>query len=177
MRRPTASMSKCASGAGTTHCPPTSRRPPGPRLGGAGKVGRRAANGGLDVEQVTFANGARVLLVPNDAEAKLVYVNVRFGGGYNARPADKQTPAWAADLALVSSGIGKLGQDDLDALTAGRRIGMDFGIDDDAFSLAAMTSPDDLADQLKLIAGKLAAPGWDPNPVTRARAEIGRAHV
>src|SRR3546814_16675549 len=33
-----------------------------------------------------------------------------------------------------------------------------------------MTSPDDLADQLKLIAGKLAAPGWDPNPVTRARA-------
>src|SRR3546814_16789703 len=79
--------------------------------------------------------------------ANRVYVNVRFGGGYNALPADKQTPAWAADLALVSSGIGKLGQDDLDALTAGRRNGMDFGIDDDAFSLAAMTSPDDLAGQ------------------------------
>src|SRR3546814_17000606 len=47
---------------------------------------------------------------------------------------------------------------------------MDFGIDDDAFSLAAMTSPDDLADKLNLIAGKLAAPGWDPNTVTRARA-------
>src|SRR3546814_15312161 len=92
------------------------------------------------MEQVTFANGARLLLFPNDAEANRVYVNVRFGGGYNALPADKQTPAWAADLALVSSGIGKLGQDDLDALTAGRRIGMDFGIDDDAFSLAAMTS-------------------------------------
>src|SRR3546814_2496234 len=119
------------------------------------------------MEQVTVANCARRLLFPNDAEANRVYVNVRFGGGYNALPADKQTPAWAADLALVSSGIGKLGQDDLDALTAGRRIGMDFGIDDDAFSLAAMTSPDDLADQLKLIAGKLAAPGWDPHTVTR----------
>ncbi|WP_119035210.1 M16 family metallopeptidase [Hephaestia caeni] len=141
-----------------------------PALGAPGKVVSRTAIAGLDMEQVTFANGTRLLLFPNDAEANRVYVNVRFGGGYNALPADRQTPAWAADLALVSSGIGKLGQDDLDALTAGRRIGMDFGIDDDAFSLAAMTSPDDLADQLKLIAGKLAAPGWDPNPVTRARA-------
>src|SRR3546814_17305552 len=109
------------------------------------------------MEQVTFANGARLLLFPNDAEANRVYVNVRFGGGYNALPADKQTPAWSADLALVSSGIGKQGQDELDAQTAGRRIGMEFGIDDDAIRLPAKTSPEDLADQLKLIAGKVAA--------------------
>ncbi|HVI99679.1 MAG TPA: insulinase family protein [Sphingomonas sp.] len=141
-----------------------------PPLGAPGKVVSRAAIAGLDMEQVVFANGARLMLFPNNAEANRVYVNVRFGRGYNALPADKQTPAWAADLALVSSGIGKLGQDDLDALTAGRRIGMDFSIDDDAFLLSAMTSPQDLADQLKLIADKLAAPGWDPNPVTRARA-------
>jgi zinc protease len=141
-----------------------------PQLGAPATVVSREAVAGLDMEQVVFSNGVRLMLFPNDAEDGRVYVNVRFGGGYDALPADRQTPAWAADLALVSSGIGTLGQDELDALTAGRRIGMDFGIDDDAFSLSAMTSPADLADQLKLIAAKLAEPGWDPNPVIRARA-------
>ncbi len=141
-----------------------------PKLGKPGTVVSREAIPDLDMEKVVFSNGARLLLFPNDAEDGRVYVNVRFGCGYNALPADRDVPAWAADLALVSSGIGTLGQDELDALTAGRRIGMTFGIDDDAFSLAAMTSPADLADQLKLIAAKLADPGWDPNPVIRARA-------
>src|SRR3546814_2180574 len=68
-----------------------------PALGAPGKVVSRTAIAGLDMEQVTFANGARLLLFPNDAEANRVCVNVRFGGGYNALPADKQTPAWAAD--------------------------------------------------------------------------------
>ena len=141
-----------------------------PKLGPPGTVVSRQAVAGLDMERVVFSNGVRLMLFPNDAEDGRVYVNVRFGGGYNALPADREVPAWAADLALVSSGIGKLGQDELDALTAGRRIGMDFGIDGDAFSLSAMTSPADLEDQLTLIAAKLAEPGWDPNPVTRARA-------
>src|SRR3546814_1155582 len=54
-----------------------------PALGAPGKVVSRTAIAGLDMEQVTFANGARLLLFPNDAEANRVYVNVRFGGGYN----------------------------------------------------------------------------------------------
>jgi zinc protease len=141
-----------------------------PKLGKPGTVVRREAMPDLDMEKVVFSNGARMLLFPNNAEEGRVYVNVRFGRGYNALRTDRETPVWAADLALVSSGIGTLGQDELDALTAGRRIGMNFGIDDDAFSLSAMTSPADLADQLKLIAAKLAKPGWDPNPIARARA-------
>src|SRR3546814_8211313 len=40
-----------------------------PALGAPGKVVRRTAIAGLDMEQVTFANGARLLLFPNDAEA------------------------------------------------------------------------------------------------------------
>src|SRR3546814_13945030 len=56
-----------------------------PALGAPGKVVSRTAIAGLDMEQVTFANGARLLLFPNDAAANRVYVNVRFGGGYNAQ--------------------------------------------------------------------------------------------
>src|SRR3546814_7465439 len=46
---------------------------------------------------------------------------------------------------------------------------MNFAIDDDAFELSAESRPADLADQMRLIAGKLAVPRWDPAPVERLR--------
>jgi zinc protease len=137
-------------------------------------VTRSMALGEPPVERVDFANGSSLLLFPNDSETGTVYVNVRFGGGLNALPADRRTPAYAASLALVASGIqtpkGVLGQEELDRLTGGRQMGLSFGIDDDAFVLAGTTTAADLADQLKLIAAKLQSPAWDPKPVERARA-------
>lgn len=144
-----------------------------PKLGAPGKVtGRRVVVNEPKIEQVDFANGSRLLLFESPSEASRVYVRVRFGGGLLALPADRQVPAYAADLALVSSGIGKLGQEEIDRLTGGRRIGLAFDTADDAFVLGAMTSAEDLPDQMRLIAAKLAQPGWDPNPVTRARAVL-----
>ena len=148
-----------------------------PALGTPGTVVSQSAVTGLDLQQIAYANGVKLLLFPNTGETSRVYVRVRWGGGYKALPADKPSPAWAAELALVASGIGKLNQGDLDALTTGRRIGLDFGIDDDAFSLSAVTSPDDLTDQLRLMAGKLAAPAWDPAPVTRAKAVVNTTYA
>lgn len=145
-----------------------------PKLGKPGKIVKRSQvtelAGPTGIERIEFANGVRLMIYPNNGEANRVYVRVRFGGGLNALPADHATAAWAAPLALVASGIGKLGQDDLDQLTVGRRIGMNFDVDDDAFSFSAITSPEDMADQLRLIAAKLAFPGWDPKPIARARA-------
>ncbi|MBX9815584.1 MAG: insulinase family protein, partial [Sphingomonas sp.] len=141
-----------------------------PALPAPGKIASRQSFSDLGMEQVTFANGARLMLFANSAEAGRVYVRVRFGGGYNALPADKPTPAWAAPLALVQAGIGTLDQEALDQLTNGRRIGLDFAVDDDAFVLGATTSPQDLADQLRLIALKLYAPRWDAAPFERAKA-------
>lgn len=142
-----------------------------PRLGKPGIVASREHVDLFDfkMDKVTFANGVRLLLNSSTAENSRVYVRVRFGRGYGALPADHPSPIWAANLALIQSGIGPLKQGDLDQMTAGRRMGLDFGIGDDAFVLGAMTSPADLEDQLRLMAAKIAFPGWDPNPVLRAR--------
>lgn len=142
-----------------------------PRLGSAGTVAERKV-GVADpaIEQVRFANGVNLLVFPNESETGKIYVRVRFGTGLRGLPADRVTPAWAGDLALIPSGIGKFGQEEIDRMTSGRQIGLDFAIDDDAFMFGALTRPADLADQLKLIAAKLNTPGWDPNPVARARA-------
>ncbi|WP_326523247.1 M16 family metallopeptidase [Sphingomonas sp.] len=142
-----------------------------PKLGAPGKVVSRAvAVADPKIEKIVYANGVNLLLFENPSEASRVYVRVRFGRGLAQLPGDRQTAAYAADLALVASGIGKLGQEEIDRLTGGRRIGLGFTTDDDAFVFGATTSAEDLADQLRLIAAKLNTPGWDPNPIARARA-------
>ncbi|MGI4731153.1 MAG: M16 family metallopeptidase [Janthinobacterium lividum] len=143
-----------------------------PPLGPPGTVTGTTPLPGLEMETVTYGNGVRALLFPNTGETGRIYVRVRWGGGQNQLPADHTSPAWAGELALVAGGIGTLKQGDLDALTAGRQIGLDFDIGDDAFTLGATTTPADLADQLKLMADKIAAPGWDPAPVLRAKGVI-----
>jgi len=142
-----------------------------PKLGAPGKiVARTVGVADPKIEKVTFSNGVNLLLFENPSEASRVYVRVRFGRGIAGLPNDRQTPVYAGDLALVASGIGKLGQEEIDRMTSGRRIALDFATDQDAFVFGATTSAEDLTDQLKLIAAKLNTPGWDPNPVARAKA-------
>ncbi|UZK64777.1 M16 family metallopeptidase [Sphingomonas sp. M1-B02] len=143
-----------------------------PRIGAPGVVASRTPIlPELEVEKVVYANGVTLLMRKDASEVGKVYVNVRFGGGLNAIPS-RDTPAWAGPMALVSGGIGKLGQEELDALIGRRQIGFGFDVDDDAFRFTGQTNKDDLADQLKLFAAKLAAPAWDPNPVIRAKAGV-----
>ena len=123
-----------------------------------------------NLTQVNFANGARAMIFRTPSESGRVYVRVAFGGGYNALPSDRRSPAWAAELALVQGGIGRLTQGQLDQMTAGHRVSMNFDIEPEAFSLSAMTSPADLGNQLRLIGAYLAHPGWDPAPVARAKS-------
>jgi len=141
-----------------------------PDLGAPGKVTQVTDLRMLGIEMVELSNGVKAILYPNDAEVSKIMVKVRFGNGYQAFPADKPSLAWAGQAALVASGVGEIGQEGLDRLTNGRRIGFGFEIENDAFAFSADTRRSDLADQLKLLAAKLAAPRWDPNPVRRAKA-------
>jgi zinc protease len=147
-----------------------------PKFGPAGTVVARAPTGLPGMESISFANGVKLTLFANDAETEKVRINVRFGRGQQAFSPTRPVPGWAADYALMASGIGKLGQGDLDALTNGRRMGFDFNIDDDAFEMQAVTRPADYKDQLRLFAAKLAQPGWDPAPIARVKTGAAVAY-
>lgn len=147
-----------------------------PKFGPPGTVVSRVPVGLPGMESITFSNGVKLTLFANDVETEKVRVNVRFGHGQQAFSPTKAAPGWAANYALMASGIGTLGQGELDELTNGRRIGMDFTIDDDAFELAALTRPADYKDQLRLFAAKLAAPGWDPAPIARVKTGAAVAY-
>lgn len=143
-----------------------------PKLPKPGKVVSRQPTGVMNVELVTFNNGVKLTLFANDAETGKVRVNVRFGHGLLDLSPDQTAPTWAANYVLAANGIGRLGQRELDELTNGRRLGFDFGIDENAFEMSAVSRPADYKDQLRLFATKLYAPGWAPEPIERAKAGL-----
>ena len=141
-----------------------------PKIGKPGTIVSEGPIGLLEIEQVNFANGAKAILWANDAEPGRVAVKVRFGAGERAFTADTAPYKLLGEMALVGSGVGELGQEELDRITTGRKMGFDFGIEDGVFTFDAQTRSADLADQLYLFAAKLGMPRWDANPVLRAKA-------
>lgn len=123
-----------------------------------------------DVEKLEFANGVRALLWPTDNEPGRATVRVRFGSGRQAFRDDEGVYAMLGQLALVGSGLGPLGQSDIELLASGRKLTFNFDISDGSFMFEGLTRAEDVADQLYLFAAKLAMPRWDAAPVERARA-------
>lgn len=140
------------------------------RIGKKGAIKTAKKIERFEVEQLELANGVRVLLYPNTGERNKIMVNARFGNGYAGLSPQQESFAWSGALALMASGVANLGQEELDKITTGRRIGLSFDIDNDAFEITANTRPSDLEDQLHLIAAKLAFPRWDSAPVIRGKA-------
>lgn len=141
-----------------------------PAIGAPGKLASETPTGILGIDQLEFANGVKVLLWPTTDEPGRVSVKVRFGGGYRAFTAGDAAYIALGDMALVGSGQGQLGQDELDRISTGRKMGYDFAIQDASFQFSADTRSSDMADQLYLFAQKFAQPRWDSGPVLRAKA-------
>ena len=141
-----------------------------PTIGPAQQPVFTKPTGLLEIEQLEFANGVKVLLWPTDNEPGRVTLKVRFGAGWRAFNAASAPYATLGNLALVSSGEGKLGQEELDKLMTGRKMGFNFKIDDGSFGFSADTRAADLNDQLYLMAAKFATPRWGAQPVLRAQA-------
>ncbi|MFM7403263.1 MAG: M16 family metallopeptidase, partial [Erythrobacter sp.] len=96
--------------------------------------------------------------------------------GRRAFDADSAVYAALGGSALVGSGLGDLGQNEIDRLATGRKLGFDFGIEDAVFTLTAQTRSEDVNDQLYLFAAKLGMPRWDKEPVLRAKAAAELAY-
>lgn len=141
-----------------------------PPIGTPTKAQSVVPTGVLDIEQVNYANGVKVLLWPTEEDPGRVWVKVRWGAGWRAFSAKDVAYAQLGDLALVGSGVSELGQEEIDRIATGRKMGFEFEADDSTFVFSADTREADLADQLYLFAAKFAMPRWDANPFLRARS-------
>jgi zinc protease len=127
---------------------------------------------GGDVEQLQFANGVRALIWPTTNEPGRATVRVRFGSGLQGFTDDEAAYIQLGKAALISAGIGPLGQNELDRLATGRKLGLTFRVDDGTFVFEGATRASDVADQIYLFAAKLGMPRWDTAPIERAKATL-----
>jgi zinc protease len=143
-----------------------------PSLGAAGRVLAEQSVPGMRLQQLHLSNGVRAMVADNEIEPGKVRVRVRFGSGYRSQTANKPNLLWSGDYALVASGVGPWGLNEMDEAMNGRQIQMKFTVEDDAFELSAESSTADIVDQLNLMAQKLANPRWDKAPVERMRVSM-----
>lgn len=141
-----------------------------PALGTPGRLVAAEPTVVEGLDQLTFENGIKVLLLPSADEPGRVALKVRWGAGQRSFGTNEAALATLGDLALVPSGEGPLDQEQIDRITAGRKMGFQFSIDDTAFEFAGDTRAADLADQLYLFAAKFTQPRWDVAPLDRAKS-------
>jgi len=131
-------------------------------FGPAGRiVGRRHVDD-LDLTEAVFANGVRVNVKRTDFEANRIHVNLRVGAGTLIAPRDKPGLGFFTDLSFRAGGLGRHSFDDLQRILAGRTVGLDFQVGEDALEFSGATNRDDLLLQLQLLAAYLTDPGYRP---------------
>ena len=141
-----------------------------PKLGSPGREVSRQHIDDMDVTIVRFANGSTLTFKHTEFTKGSVSVLLRFGGGLAGMPSDR--PSLLSWAGIVSrSGFADLDLDGMERLMTGRRMGLNFGVDEDRFILSGATDAEELPDQLRVLALKLAYPRWDVPLFNRAKAD------
>jgi zinc protease len=140
-----------------------------PTLGSPGREVSRQHIADMDVTIVRFANGSSLTFKRTDFTRGSVSVKLRFGNGIAGLSPQQPSLTWMSAV-VAPSGLADLDLDSMERLLTGRRISLNFGVEENAVSLAGATSAEDLADQLRLLAAKLAFPRWDSSLYNRFKA-------
>jgi zinc protease len=135
-----------------------------------GKVAERTEVEDLAVTQLRFENNVRVNLKVTDFEDETVYVKARIGSGLLT----EKVPGLSFLLGstFTKGGLQAHSDDDLQAIFAGKSIGVSFSVDDDAFTLSGQTTPDTLAEQLTLMRAYVTNPGFREEAVTEFKRAL-----
>ncbi|MDB6170382.1 MAG: peptidase domain protein, partial [Verrucomicrobia bacterium] len=146
-------------------------------FGPAGKVVKRTHVSDLDLELITFANGVRLNLKKTDFEAGTIRLLARVGNGSITEPPDQPGLAGLANGTFDAGGLGRHSADDLRRITAGKNVGARFETGTDAFDVRGVTTREDLAFELQLMAAKLTDAGYRPEALRQARKGIDQLYL
>lgn len=116
----------------------------------------------LDIHRIKFDNNVRLNVKKTDFEDGSLRIMVRFGDGFLSLPADNTYVQEFSDYVMGTGGLVAHSEDDLRRIMAGKSVGVRFGTASETFYLSGSTTPDNLRDQLNLMAAYLTAPGYRP---------------
>lgn len=131
-------------------------------FGPPGKIAKREHIADLDIELVTFENGARLNLKRTNLEAGRIILNANVGNGTITEPAEQRGLAVFARGAFAAGGLGKHSADDLRQIFAGKNVAWQFSPEYDTFQFGGASTPDDLLLELQLLCAALSNAGYRP---------------
>ncbi|MEY2564484.1 MAG: zinc protease [Verrucomicrobiota bacterium] len=141
-------------------------------FGAPGEIAKREHIADLDIDLVTFKNGARLNLKKTEFEAGRIVLSARVGTGGLTEPAAQRGLQKLAASTFSAGGLGKHSFDDVRHLLAGKNVGWRFGPGADAFRFNGRTTRDDLLLELQLLAAQLTDPGYRPEALRVAHKEF-----
>jgi len=146
-------------------------------FGKPGAIARREHIADLDVHLVEFANGVHLNLKKTDFEANSIGVSIRIGAGRLSQSLLQPGVDFLTDLTFITGGLGKHSIDDLQRLYAGKTVGLEFRVRDDAFVLGGKTNREDLVAQLQLLTAYIVDPGLRPEALRQAHKGIEQRYT
>jgi zinc protease len=146
-------------------------------FGAPGKIAKREHIDDLDIELITFENGARLNLKRSDFEAGHIFLNANVGNGVITQPADQRGLAVFARVAFPGGGLGKHSVDDLRQIFAGRNIAWQFLPEPDTFQFSGYSTSDDLLLELQLLSAGLTDAGYRPEGLREAHKGLEELYL
>lgn len=138
----------------------------------AGKVATRAADPEFGFDEITFENGVRLVVKRTDFEEREILVRVLVGEGILSLAPEQSPLRMFAQQTFLGGGLGQHTADDLRRLTAGKAVGVSFGILDESFAFGGGTTAEDLAMECELAAAYLVDPGLREEGATPFRRAL-----
>ncbi len=136
----------------------------------AGKIADQKEVEDVGVTQIQFENGVRANLKITDFEDETIHVKARFGGGRLTET--KEGLAFYTGSTFTGGGLEAHSNDELKQLFAGKSVSVGFGVENDAFTLAGRTNPEDLQQQMQLLRAYLTNPGYREESTTEFRRAL-----
>lgn len=146
-------------------------------FGPPGKIAKREHIADLDIEIVTFENGARLNLKRTDFEAGRISLSANVGNGAITEPVDQRGLAVLARGTLIAGGLGKHSVDDLQQLFAGKNVGWQFSPEYDTLQFSGRSTRDDLVLELQLLSAQLSDPGYRPEALRVAHKGLEQLYL
>lgn len=137
-----------------------------------GKIVSQTKNEEFDFTEVTFENKIVLRVKKTDFQKNQIVINAMIGEG--ALTIDSQKTLYATMTPIIYNlgGLGKHTVDELRTLNAGKQVGSQFVIGEDAFVLSGGTTSKDLNHQFDLMAAMITDPGLRDDGLQQMKKQI-----
>jgi len=129
-------------------------------FGTPGEIVSREMIEDIEFEQIVFENNVRLNIKKTPYQKDVISIDVALGKGDLFFPSDLPGFKWFAPNMLSLAGLKAHSADDIQTIMAGKTVGTSINFGPRRMYMSGATVPDNLRDQLNLMAAYATAPGY-----------------